>query len=151
MLKQSSLNFWMVSPALILGLHCAVALGNENPLPGCWKGEEVVQFLGNGASRKDQSAGCLLEFSEEKITSRCVGRAGPVEIAYAYKIVRPGVYSANLVAHSQRQDVVGGQREYEYKVQDDRLFITTYPQTTKPAPPTAAVRVESISKKVTCP
>lgn len=83
------------------------------------------------------------------------GRIGPLPAErtgteYTYRIVRPGTYEATIVANARRPDTVGGTREYDYRIAGDRLFITTYPQTTVPAPASRAVRVESESARVGC-
>jgi len=91
-----------------------------------------------------------LEFTDESIRSSCAYQKSRSEVTYSYSIVKPGVYSATMTEHGLRPDLVGSQREYEYSVLGNQLFITTYPQTTKPAPPTQAVRVESKSSRVSC-
>lgn len=123
----------------------ALAYGGNNELLGCWKGEDVVQFFPDGKSVRSTPKSCLLEFGSERIRSSCG------DIGYTYRVVRAGVYTATMISHGSRPDLIGGTREYEYRIEDGRLFITTYPQTTKPAPLTQAIRVESKSLKVECP
>ena len=120
------------------------AHGSESQLRGCWIGEEVKQFFADGKSVRSTPRACVLEFGEDRITSSCG------EIVYSYRVVRPGVYTATMISHSTRPDLVGGSREYEYKIEDGYMFITTYPQTTAPAPPTQAIRVESRSRRASC-
>lgn len=136
--------------ATALALHCGPALSSDAALLGCWKGESVTQFLADG-TKGSTSGSCILEFAQGRIHSRCDGPQGPSEIKYSYQVVRPGVYSATLIAHQFRPDLIGGTREYEYRIEGEHLSLTTYPQTTRPTPPTAAVRVESRSVKVPCP
>ena len=134
--------------ALFASLH-GIATAQANPLLGCWKGETVTQFLADGRHETQQSAGGL-EYTSGEIISRSLSPRPPSEIRYRYFIVRPGVYTATMMSHSHRPDLIDSYRDYEYKVEDDRLYITTNPQTTQPAPPTAAVRVESTSRSVPC-
>jgi hypothetical protein len=145
-----SRNHWafLVVPALCL--HSSAVFGDASDLSGCWKGESVAQFLADGSSKVDQSGHCILEFTPNSIHSRCAGKNGTSEIDYRYRVLRPGVYAATMTSHNFRPDLVGGEREYEYKIEGDQLQITTNPQTTKPSPPTAAVRVVSMSRKVPC-
>ena len=130
--------------ALAVLLLSTTAYGSDNELIGCWKGESVVQLFQDGKSVRSTPKACPLEFGTERITSSCG------DTSYTYRVVRPGVYTATMATHSSRPDLVGGTREYEYKIAEGKLFITTYPQTTTPAPPTQAIRVESQSLKVAC-
>jgi hypothetical protein len=68
---------------------------------------------------------------------------------YSYSVPMAGVYIATMIANLYGPiSTVGSTREYEYAVKNGRLFITTYPQTTKPKPLTPAVKVESISVRL---
>ena len=125
-------------------------LCHANELLGCWQGEKVSQFLADGRSHEQASGGGVIEFTASEIVTWRFGSLQPVEIRYRYAIVRPGVYAATLTAHSVLPDTAGSAREYEYKVEGDLLYITTYPQTTRPAPLTAAVKVESRSRRIAC-
>jgi hypothetical protein len=115
----------------------------DDALKGCWEGKNVRQYISDGRFR-DQSTVGRVEYQSTKI----VTESKEVRIEYRYEIVRPSVYSATMSAHTHRPDLIGSTREYEYRIEKDRLFITTYPQTTKPAPPTVAVKVESESVRV---
>lgn len=140
----------MKSPIAVLlvatGSFCSLALayGGDAQLHGCWMGEEVIQFFADGRSVKSTPKACVLEFGEDRITSGCG------DIVYGYRVIRAGEYTATMVSHSSRPDLVGGAREYEYKIEGDHMFITTYPQKATPTPPTQAVRVESRSRRSSC-
>ena len=75
-------------------------------------------------------------------------REGNRPITYSYKIVEPGKYRARITDHPARREAEGSERDYEYRVDSDRLFIITYPQTALPAPASAVVRVLSVSVRV---
>ena len=116
-------------------------------LLGCWRAERVEQSLADGGLWVD-IGGCTLDFTAERIVSACVLRAGNQPITYAYKLVEPGRYTARITDHPARPQAVGSERDYEYRVERDRLYITTYPQTAKPAPLSAVVQVLSMSVRV---
>ncbi len=135
--------------AMSAGSLLAPVAAHANELIGCWKAERIAQFLADGRSHVATSGG-VIEFNANEIVTRGGTADQPSEIRYRYSIVRPGVYDATMTFHNRRPDLVDSFREYEYQVEGDLLKITTYPQTTQPAPPTAAVRVESTSRRVDC-
>jgi len=116
-------------------------------LLGCWRAERVEQTFPDGSLWSD-IGGCTLEFAADRIVSACALREGNRPITYTYKIVEPGKYSARIIDHPTRREAEGSERDYEYRVDRDRLFIITYPQTAKPAPPSSVVRVLSVSVRV---
>ena len=95
--------------------------------------------------------GCTLEFAADRIVSACALREGNRPITYTYKVVEPGKYRARITDHPSRREAEGSERDYEYRVDGDRLFIVTYPQTAIPAPPSSVVRVLSVSVRVGSP
>lgn len=119
-------------------------------LIGCWRAERVEQTLPDGSLWSD-IGGCTLEFAADRIVSACALREGNRPITYTYKIVEPGKYRARITDHPARRKAEGSERDYEYRVDRDRLFIITYPQTAKPAPATSVVRVLSVSVRVGSP
>lgn len=137
--------------AAAAALHSSDAVSADAALLGCWKSESITQTLANGTTGTSPPSACVIRFYEDRIQFGCPGASNVVNIEYTYRVVKPGVYWAKMTAHNRLPDLVGSEREYDYKVDKSFLFITTYPQTTKPAPPTAAVRVESKSVKVPCP
>jgi hypothetical protein len=121
---------------------------NGDPqLLGCWRAERVEQTLPDGRVWTDVG-GCTLKFEAQHITSACVLRADNQPIRYSYQIVAADTYRARIVDHPARQQAVGSERDYLYRIEADRLFITTYPQTASPAPMSRAVKVQSVSIKV---
>jgi hypothetical protein len=139
---------------ILTGLHGAKAANSgdsgdsgDPQLLGCWRAERVEQTLADGRVWTDVG-GCTLKFEAQHITSACVLRAGNQPVRYSYTIVTPGSYRARIVDHPARRQAEGSERDYLYRVEGDRLFIVTFPQTATPAPVSPAVKVESVSIKV---
>ena len=147
---HTSSNCIAIFVVLLALLASKPASADDQNLEGCWRGERVVQYFKDGTSRANESSTCSMQFLESRILTHCVGPNGMSVIEYKYRVVRPGTYLATMSSHTSRPELVGGTREYDYRLADERLFITTNPQTTNPAPPTAAVRVESVSVRASC-
>lgn len=136
--------------SMVLALLASPSVSAAGPdLQGCWQGESVVQYLKDGSSRT-QTANCSFQVVSDHILMRCPVSGSEAQIDYSYRVTKPGTYTATMVSHSSRPDLVGATRDYQYRLEGERLFITTNPQTTVPAPPTAAVRVDSVSVRVAC-
>jgi hypothetical protein len=122
----------------------------EGPdIQGCWQGESVVIHLRDGSSRT-QAGACSFQVVSDRILMRCPVSGREALIDYSYRITKPGTYTATMTSHSSRPDLVGGTRDYQYRLEGERLFITTHPQTTTPLPPAAAVKTESVSVRAAC-
>ena len=136
--------------SLTLALFASSSVSAAEPdILGCWDGESVVQYLKDGTS-KTQTRNCSFQVVPDRILMRCPTSGRDALVDYSYRITKPGTYVATMVSHSSRPDLVGATREYQYRLEGERLFISTNPQTTIPAPPTAAVKVESVSLRVAC-
>jgi hypothetical protein len=143
-------NWSLLFAVILVGCASKPTLESSNDLLGCWKAEKIVLFNEDGTSKTQPArALCTMSVTKDRISTICTGVQNPAETGYTYRIVRTGVYSAAIVSHP-RPYMVGSEREYEYKIQNDRLFITTYPQTTKPAPTSPAVRTESENSRIPC-
>jgi hypothetical protein len=137
-----------LSVAVVVLFSHATATATDDPqLLGCWRAERVEQTLADGRVWTD-IGGCTLKFEAQHITSACVLRADNQPVRYSYDVVAPGGYRARIVEHPARPQAVGSERDYLYRVEGDRLFITTFPQTATPAPLSSAVKVQSVSIKV---
>ena len=119
----------------------------DSQLLGCWRAERVEHTLADGSLWTD-IGGCTLRFEAERITSACALRAGNLPIRYTYSITAPGTYRARIDEHPAQPQAVGSERDYTYRVESDRLFITTFPQSALPVPTSRTVRVDSVSVKV---
>jgi hypothetical protein len=143
-------NWSLLFALLLVGCASKPTLESSNDLLGCWKAEKIVIFSEDGTPKtQPASTLCTMTVTKDRMSTICTGVQNPAETGYTYRIVRSGIYSATIVSHS-RPYMVGSEREYEYKIQNDRLFITTHPQTTKPAPTSSAVRTESESSRIPC-
>jgi hypothetical protein len=56
-----------------------------------------------------------------------------------------------MTASTFQTTMIGAKRDYEYRIDGDRLLLVTHPPTATPVPPTAAVKVESESTRMACP
>ena len=128
----------------------ALAQAATSDLVGCWHGIRAVQYVADGSGHEVPGSDCTLAISATSMESECVSKSGPWSYKYDYEVVAPGKYSAIIRASSTRPDLVGSKRDYFYHVEANHLYITTFPQTTIPAPPTVAVRVESDSERIEC-
>lgn len=129
----------------ILALFGAVDVdAQDQKLLGCWVTERAISYYEDSLPSRNRS-NCVLYFEEDQVTSACNSKQGVSLITYFYKIVRPGVYEATMETNDRLPALIGSVREYDYQIANGKLFITTYPQTTKPAQPDKTVRFESIS------
>jgi hypothetical protein len=131
---------------LLLPLSACASQATDQSLLGCWRSGAVTSYLQDGTAHAGK-AECTIAFDSATITSKCIGGSGPFSIGYSYEIVAPGKYVATITKHSTLPQAVGAKRQYDYRVLGDELFITTYPQTTSPAPLNAAVKVVSNLKR----
>jgi len=125
----------------------AEALAPDPQLLGCWRAERVEQTFADGSVWTDVG-GCTLEFTSARIVSACALRPGNQPVVYDYALAAPGRYLARIVSHPAQPAAVGSERHYDYRVEGDRLLITTDPQAAFPAPLSRAVRVLSVSVRV---
>ena len=135
-----------IAAALALAASAA-ADAADTKLLGCWRAERVDHTLADGRLWTD-IGGCTLWFDADHITSACALRAGNLPIRYTYSITAPGTYRARIEEHPAQPRAVGSERDYSYRVEGDRLFITTFPQSALPVPTSRAERVDSMSVKV---
>jgi hypothetical protein len=143
-------NWSLLFAVLLVGCASKPMLESSNDLLGCWKGEKIVIFNSDGTSRtQPASTLCIISFATEKIITTCTSQQSSNSVGYTYSIARPGVYLAKIVSHIYPH-MIGSEREYEYKIENDRLFIITYPQTTTPTPTSPAIRTESENSKISC-
>ena len=130
---------------------CACTAAPDPALAGCWRSVKIVQTLADGSKIEDTSGRCMLEFRATQFDSVCTTSAGlRASSTYSYEITRPNAYSATMTGSSFRTQLIGSKRDYDYRIDNGRLFIVTTPQATVPGS-AAAVRSESESVKETCP
>ena len=143
-------NWSLLFAVILLGCASKPTLESSNDLLGCWKAEKIVLFNEDGTSRTQPvSTLCTMSVTKERMSTVCTSQQSSNSVGYTYRIARPGVYHAKIVSHIYPH-MIGSEREYEYKIENNNLFITTYPQTTKPAPTSTAIRTESENSRMSC-
>jgi len=139
----------LLTDALVFATLAAVVAPccaeGDPALVGCWEAEKIVRYESDKKVTEDQSFGCTMNFSLDRVVALCVAPQGESRIEYSYLIPRAGVYRATIISNPNRPSSIGSTRDIDYAVRDDRLYITTYPQTTTPAPLTDLTKVESVS------
>ncbi len=143
-------NWWLFIAILLTGCVSKLPLESSNELIGCWKAEKVEIFNADGTSRvQPASTLCMISFTSEKLTTTCTSPQSTNSTGYAYRVVRPGVYVAKIVSNANPQ-ILGNENEYQYRIDNDHLFIIAHPQTAKPSPISPAIRTESDNSRTTC-
>jgi hypothetical protein len=126
------------------------AAAPDPSLAGCWRALKIVLHAPDGAKSEDTTGRCTLQFGDDRFVSACGTSAGrAVTTTYQYRIARPGYYLATMAGSSFGTDLVGSTREYQYRVDGERLFTVSNPQ---PGPRAAAAgRVELEAARTPCP
>lgn len=145
---MKSSQFLLPSLALLATLSHASA--PEPSLVGCWRAVKIVLYTHDGGKMEDESGRCTLRFNEDYLDSTCATSGGTATTTYHYRVDRPGVYLTTMTGSTFRTGLVGATREYEYRVEADRLFTVTSPLVSTPVSPTATKRVESESARIAC-
>jgi hypothetical protein len=127
------------------------AAAPDPSLVGCWRAVKIVLYAQDGSRTEDSSGRCTLRFQDDQFESTCATSSGAATTSYRYHIERPGFYLATMAASTFRTHLIGAVREYEYRVDGDRLVTVTRPQAASPTVPTAALRVESEAARTACP
>lgn len=143
-----------VAPPLLLSLalfsSCIQAAAPDPALVGCWRAVKIVQHFATGTKAEDNTGRCALRFTDNRLESSCASTGGTVTSTYSYRIARPNVYAATLTGSTFQTSLIGSTREYEYRVEGDRLTTATNLQSTDPAKPALAVRVETEGSRMEC-
>lgn len=143
-----------LAPPLLLtaALFCTSlhAAAPDPALVGCWRAVKIVQHFASGSRAEDNTGRCVLQFTEDRLESSCASSGGTVTSNYSYRIARPNVYAATLTGSTFQTSLIGSTREYGYRVEGDRLTTATNLQSTDPAKPALAVRVETEGARTEC-
>lgn len=138
---------WVLHATLLALIISASAVSASDPaLKGCWRSGMVTSYATDGTGYESKVQ-CSMFFTDTTIESTCRGDQGTFRIMYSYGVIASGRYQAEITAHSGLPAAIGSKRLYEYHVEGDELSITTYPQTTYPAPLNQAVKVVSSSTR----
>ncbi|RYF17175.1 MAG: hypothetical protein EOO30_08415 [Comamonadaceae bacterium] len=136
---------------LALAAPSGYAVAPDPSLVGCWRAVKIVLYAQDGSRTEDTSGRCTLQFKDDQFESTCGTTTGTMTTTYQYRVVRPNVYSATMAGSTYRTSLLGTTREYEYRVDGDRLVTVTSTQAGSPASPTVAPRVESEATRMPCP
>jgi hypothetical protein len=136
---------------LALIVPCSHAAAPDPALVGCWQAVKIVLSNHDGSTIEDKSGRCTLRFREDQLESSCATSSATATTTYRYAIPRPGFYLATMTGSTFTTDLIGSAREYEYRIEGDRLVTVTYPQAKLPAAATAAKRVDSEAARTSCP
>jgi hypothetical protein len=128
----------------------AKAAAPDPALIGCWRAVKIVLHGQDGSKTEDTSGRCTLSFEEDRFESTCGTTAGTATTTYRYRIDRPNVYSATMTGSTFRTSLLGSTREYEYRVDGDRLVTTSAAQAASSAAQGAVPRVESEAARTPC-
>ncbi len=115
---------------LLLSFLCIVPCvhaASDPALLGCWRAAKIVLTTPDGEKAEDTSGRCTLQFKEDQFESTCKTASGTATTTYRYQVVRPQVYAATMASSSFRTEMVGSTREYEYRLDGDRLRTVTVP------------------------
>lgn len=134
--------------AFLPAFACADA--PDPSLVGCWRAVRIVLHGPDGSRTEDTSGRCTLRFEEDRFESLCGTSTGASTTTYQYRIDRPNFYLATMTGSTFRTNLVGSTREYEYHVDGDRLVTVAASQSTSPAGPAAAPRVQSEAERTPC-
>ena len=137
--------------ALALGAPAIHAAAPDPALLGCWRAAKIVLHTPDGEKAEDSSGRCTLQFKDDQFDSVCKTTSGVSTTTYRYQVVRPQVYAATMASSSFRTEMVGSTREYEYRIDGDRLRTVTVPPAMAFAAAAAAPRVETEAARVACP
>ena len=141
---------------LVLGLalvspFCSLAEVPDPSLLGCWRAVKIVQHFKDGSTAEDSSGRCTLQYKDDQLVSSCASAAGTVASTYRLRIERPDFYLATMTGSSFRTSLLGGTREYRYRVDGETLTTAIDLQVAEPAAATAMVRVETKAARMACP
>ena len=146
----SSLRFSLL--ALAAAASVVHAAAPDAALLGCWRATRIVLHTPDGEKAEDTSGRCTLQFKEDQFDSTCQTSSGTTSTTtYRYQVVRPQVYAATMASSSFRTEMVGSTREYEYRIDGDRLHTVTVPPPKVSVAAATASRVETEAARAACP
>ena len=138
--------------ALVAGASIAHAAAPDPALLGCWRASKIVLHTPDGEKAEDTSGRCTLQFKDEEFASTCTTSSnGTATTTYRYRVVRPQVYAATMAGSTFKTEMVGTTREYEYRVDGERLHTVTVPPPKVSVAAATASRVETDARRVACP
>ena len=137
--------------ALAVVVPCAHAAASDPSLTGCWRAVKIVRQAQGAPKMEDRTGRCTLRFQDDVLESTCQTSAGTMTSTYRYRVVRPRVYQTTMTGSTFKTDLIGSTREYEFRVEGDRLTTATTLPAPSTTPPAGAVRVETEAARMPCP
>jgi hypothetical protein len=130
---------------LCLGIaSCATQDKNANSaLLGKWKNVDGTLYFNDGTTDKS-SAQCLTEFFPTQFVSECVNRNNKGKSVYSYRMIAPEKYEVELVENKNAPALVGTRVKSEFRIENNRLIIISYPQLKDSGSMKTVVKVESV-------
>lgn len=150
----ASIAMTCISRSLLFTLAVAAPWSHaaaDPALVGCWRAAKIVLTTPDGEKAEDTSGRCTLRFQEDAFESTCKTTRGTATTTYRYRMVRPQVYAATMAKSGFRTEMVGSTREYEYRIEGDRLRTVTVPPSMAFAAAASAQRVETEAERMPCP
>lgn len=125
------------------------AAAPDPSLAGCWRAARIVQHFKDGSKGEDTSGRCTLQYNGDQLVSSCASAVGTVTSTYRYRIEKANFYLATMTGSTYRTTLMGVTREYEYRVDGDRLTTAINLKVVEPTPATV-VRVETEAARMAC-
>ena len=143
------LRLLALASLLPLSVHAAAP---DPALLGCWRASRIALHSQDGTKAEDVSGRCTLEFrQDQELVSVCKTSTSTATTTYRYQIARSQVYAATMTGSTFKTDMVGTTREYEYRVNGDRLHTVTVPPSLAFAAAATAQKVETEGTRIACP
>jgi hypothetical protein len=115
-------------------------------LLGCWEIERIFRYNGSELiPPKEENVGCTLNYSVDHLLVLCVTPQSESRVEYAYRISHTDTYRATIIANSSTPSAVGSIRDFEYKVQKDRLVLALFHPAADATSATGTMRPESVA------
>jgi hypothetical protein len=89
-------------------------------------------------------AQCRIEFADGRVISECLTSRGQDRIVATYRVTAPGTYESQVIENKNFPDVIGARVRTEFRVDNGKLFTTSYPPATKGGAARSVIKVESI-------
>jgi hypothetical protein len=131
-------------------LALSTASASDSKLFGCWVNDRVVQSGMQGLP-VNRSVRCAFYFDQKTFNSACPSEVKPnafTLISYTYDITAKGEYVAKVFRMDDQPNAIGSALKFVYQINEENLFLMSFPRTAKPVPFSLVVRDESVSVKI---
>ena len=126
------------------------AASRDPRLAGCWRSVRMalVRIDGRQAAMDDDR--CVLRIDDRTIVSTCDWPSVHWVVEYAWQPLAGGRYRATATRYPGNESQVGTSKEYDYRIEGDRLTQVTFPEEAKPKPTGDVRRFESVLQREPC-